>query len=175
MVIRESNALGFVHCRCKIRELAIAEDLDDCIASRVAHTVESVPLQFLALLGFVFAEALIFVPLLFIAPSKVGGGVIESAAAVTILAFGALTAVVFFTKKDLSFLGSFLRWGGILALVLIVSGILFGFQLGTFFSVAMIGLAGGAILYDTSNITSFIIILKTDTSELHWNGLLPSH
>ena len=31
-------------------------------------------------------------------------------------------------------------------------GVLFGFQLGTWFSVAMVGLAGGAILYDTSNI-----------------------
>ncbi len=29
---------------------------------------------------------------------------------------------------------------------------LFGFNLGTWFSVAMVGLAGGAILYDTSNI-----------------------
>ena len=29
---------------------------------------------------------------------------------------------------------------------------IFGFELGTFFSVAMVGLAGAAILYDTSNI-----------------------
>jgi FtsH-binding integral membrane protein len=36
--------------------------------------------------------------------------------------------------------------------VLIVAGALFGFQLGTFFSVAMIALAGGSILYDTSNV-----------------------
>ena len=56
------------------------------------------------------------------------------------------------TRKDFSFLGSMLRWGFVIALVLIVGGVLFGFQLGTFFSVAMIGLAGGAILYDTSNV-----------------------
>jgi FtsH-binding integral membrane protein len=43
-------------------------------------------------------------------------------------------------------------WGGIIALVTIVGGVLFGFQLGTFFSVAMVGLAGAAILYDTSNV-----------------------
>ena len=43
-------------------------------------------------------------------------------------------------------------WGGILALVAIVSAVLFGFQLGTWFSVAMIGFAGAAVLYDTSNI-----------------------
>jgi FtsH-binding integral membrane protein len=33
-----------------------------------------------------------------------------------------------------------------------VGGVLFGFQLGTWFSVAMVGLAGGAILHDTSKI-----------------------
>jgi Inhibitor of apoptosis-promoting Bax1 len=56
------------------------------------------------------------------------------------------------TRKDFSFLGSLLRWGGILALVAIVAGAIFGFQLGTFFSVAMVGLAGASILYDTSNV-----------------------
>jgi hypothetical protein len=45
-----------------------------------------------------------------------------------------------------------LFWGGISALVLIVAGVAFGFQLGTHFSVAMVALAGAAILYDTSNV-----------------------
>ncbi len=39
-----------------------------------------------------------------------------------------------------------------LALVAIVGGIVFGFELGTWFSVAMVGFAGAAILYDTSNV-----------------------
>jgi len=60
--------------------------------------------------------------------------------------------LVFSTRKDFSFLRGILMWGGIIALVLIIGGVLFGFQLGTFFSVAMIALAGGAILYDTSNV-----------------------
>ena len=42
--------------------------------------------------------------------------------------------------------------GGILALVGIVASLLFGFEMGTWFSVAMIGFAGVAVLYDTSNI-----------------------
>lgn len=33
-----------------------------------------------------------------------------------------------------------------------MASVIFGFQLGTFFSVAMVGFAGAAILYDTSNI-----------------------
>jgi FtsH-binding integral membrane protein len=43
-------------------------------------------------------------------------------------------------------------WGGILALIAMVGGLVFGFQLGTWFSVLMIGFAGAAVLYDTSNI-----------------------
>ena len=43
-------------------------------------------------------------------------------------------------------------WGFFLAMAAIVGSLLFGFHLGTWFSVAMIGFAGAAILYDTSNI-----------------------
>jgi FtsH-binding integral membrane protein len=120
-------------------------------ASRIAHRSLSVPAQYAALGGFVLAEAIIFVPLLVIA-EVTAPGVIQSAALVTLLGFSGLTAVAFMTRNDFYFRGGILRWGFIVALVLIVAGVLFGFQLGTFFSVAMIGLAGAAILYDTSNI-----------------------
>jgi FtsH-binding integral membrane protein len=36
--------------------------------------------------------------------------------------------------------------------LLIVAGAIFGFALGTYFSVAMVALAGASILYDTSNV-----------------------
>ena len=45
-----------------------------------------------------------------------------------------------------------LVWGGMLAIVGIFSSMIFGFALGTWFSIAMIGFAGAAVLYDTSNI-----------------------
>jgi FtsH-binding integral membrane protein len=122
------------------------------LASRTAHRAESMPAQYAALIGYVVAEAIIFVPLLFVAATYVGPDVINKAAWVTLLGFAGLTAVVFMTRKDFSFLGGLLRWGGIMALVLIVVGVLFGFELGTWFSVGMIALAGGAILYDTSNV-----------------------
>ena len=121
------------------------------VASRVAHRAESQGAQYLALGFFVVAEALIFVPLLYVAQAYAPGA-IESAALVTALAFTALTGVVFLTKKDFSFLRGLLFWGMIVALVLIVAGGIFGFDLGTFFSIAMVGLAGAAILYDTSNV-----------------------
>jgi FtsH-binding integral membrane protein len=120
-------------------------------ASHVAHRVQSIPAQYAALAFFVVAEALIFAPLLFIAASRVPG-VIEAAAGVTLLGSGGLIAVAMITRKDFSFLRGLLVWGGILALVAIVSAMIFGFQLGTWFMVAMIGFAGAAVLYDTSNI-----------------------
>jgi FtsH-binding integral membrane protein len=121
------------------------------LASHVAHRVASKPLQYLALAGFVVAQAIIFVPLLYIA-MLTQPGIIESAAGVTLMGTAGLTAVAFITRKDFSFLRGMLVWGGMLALVAIAASVLFGFQMGTWFSVAMIGFAGAAVLYDTSNI-----------------------
>ena len=120
-------------------------------ATHVAHTVDSQAFQYAALAAYVSAQAIIFVPMLYIA-SVTAPGVIESAAGVTLIGVAALTAVVFITKKDFSFLRGILMWVGVLALVGIVSSLLFGFALGTWFSVAMIGFAGAAVLYDTSNV-----------------------
>jgi uncharacterized protein len=121
------------------------------LASSAAHRATSKGAQYAALGGFVVAEAIIFVPLLFIA-NHYAPGAIQSAALCTMAGFAGLTAIAFVTRKDFSFLGALLRWGGVCAIVLILAGVLFGFQLGTFFSVAMVALAGGAILYDTSNV-----------------------
>ena len=107
--------------------------------------------QYAALGAFVLAWAIVFVPLLYVA-NAYAPGTIKSAALVTLVGFSGLTAMAFISGKDFSFLGSVLRWGGIVALVMIGAGVLFGFQLGTFFSVAMVGFAGAAILYDTSNV-----------------------
>jgi uncharacterized protein len=120
-------------------------------ARSVVYKTESKASQYAALAVYIIGQALLFVPLLFIA-EKYAPGAIASAAIITFLAFTALTLVVFLTRKDFSFLRGILFWGGIIALVTIVGGVLFGFQLGTFFSVAMVALAGAAILYDTSNV-----------------------
>ena len=121
------------------------------LASRAAFTAKSLPAQYTALGAFVVAEALIFVPMLYLA-NFYAPGAIESAATVTLIGFAGLTAVAFLSRKDFSFLGGLLKWGMVLALVAIVGGVIFGFNLGTWFSVGMVGLAGAAILYDTSNI-----------------------
>jgi FtsH-binding integral membrane protein len=121
------------------------------LATRVAHVAESPGAQYAALAAYVIAESIIFVPLLLLA--QVGApGVIQSAAMVTLFAFTGLTVVVVSTRRDFSFLGALLGWCGVVALTLIVAGVVFGFALGTVFSVAMVALAGGAILHDTSKV-----------------------
>ena len=120
-------------------------------ATHVAHRVESKNAQYAAFAGFVVLEALIFAPLLYMASIR-APGVIDSAAGVTILGSVGLIATAMITRKDFSFLRGMLTWMFFLALAAIVSAMIFGFQLGTWFSVAMIGFAGAAVLYDTSNI-----------------------
>lgn len=111
--------------------------------------------QYVGLGLYVVANAVIFTPLLYVAEYYAQGGVIRSAAILTVLGFTGLTLIVFQTRRDFSFLGGMLRWGGILALVAIVGGVLFGWNLGMWFSLAMIAISGGAILHDTSNIIRY--------------------
>lgn len=120
-------------------------------ATHVAHRLESKQAQYAAFAVYIVVQALVFSPLLFVAEAT-QPGVIDSAAGVTVLGCVGLIAVAMITRKDFSFLRGMLVWIGLLAMVGIVASLLFGFQLGTWFSVAMIGFAGAAILYDTSNI-----------------------
>jgi FtsH-binding integral membrane protein len=120
-------------------------------ASHVAHRVQSIQAQYAAFAAFIVVEALIFAPMLYIA-AAMSPDLIDSAVGVTVLGSVGLIAVAMITRKDFSFLRGLLVWGGILALVGIFASFIFGFEMGTWFSVAMIGFAGAAVLYDTSNI-----------------------
>jgi FtsH-binding integral membrane protein len=124
------------------------------LATRTAQTSQSIGMQYFAYAAYVVAEALIFVPLLYIADAK-APGTIDSATLVTLLGAGGLMFVAHRTRKDFSFLRALLMWGGVLALVVMIGGAVFGFALGTWFSVAMIGFAGAAVLYDTSNVIHY--------------------
>ncbi len=120
-------------------------------ATHVALRVESINLQYMALGAFVVIEALIFAPMLYIA-AMTNPVIIDSAAGVTVIGCAGLIATAMITRKDFSFLRGMLVWMGMLAIVGIVASLLFGFELGTWFSVAMIGFAGASVLYETSNI-----------------------
>jgi FtsH-binding integral membrane protein len=121
------------------------------LANWWAHSNSSPVMQYLGLGLYILAEAVIFTPLLYIADGYFPGA-IENAGIATIALFGALTAIVLYTRRDFSFLGPILMIASFVALGVIVGGIIFGFTLGVFFSAAMILFAAGAILYSTSNI-----------------------
>ncbi|MEN6448853.1 MAG: Bax inhibitor-1 family protein [Thermoguttaceae bacterium] len=121
------------------------------VAENWAQSAVSPGMQYLGLGLYVLAEAVIFVPLIYIA-KVLDPQIISSAALATLLLFGALTAIVFITRKDFSFLRTVLLFGGIAACGLIVVAILFQFTLGPVFTYAVIALACGYILYHTSNV-----------------------
>ena len=119
------------------------------VARGFAASPRSRGMQYAGLGGYVVAESIIFIPLLYVANS-LAPGTITAAATFTIIAFVGLTVIAFTSGQDFTLLGGFLRWGGVLALLAIVGSVLFGFSLGGLFCLAMVGLAGVAILYDTS-------------------------
>jgi FtsH-binding integral membrane protein len=108
--------------------------------------------QYLGLGLYVILEAVIFLPMIVIAATYSGGDMIMQAAVITLFMFTGLTAVVFFTKTDFSFLRTALIVGGFVSLGAIVVGAIFGFNLGLWFSVIMVVLASASILYQTHQI-----------------------
>jgi FtsH-binding integral membrane protein len=122
------------------------------LAERWANSDASPQKQYLGLGLFVVAEAVIFLPLLYVAANFSSPDVIPMAAVITGFLFAGLTAIVFITRKDFSWMRSVLMIGGFVALGVIVASMIFGFSLGIIFSAIMVLFASGAILYDTSQV-----------------------
>jgi FtsH-binding integral membrane protein len=123
------------------------------LANRWATSETSVITQYLGLGIFVIAEAIIFVPLIMISIYYSGDPtVLVKAGIVTLGLFLGITATVFLTRSDFSFLGPILAIGGFVALGFIAASAIFGFSLGTLFAFVMVAFAGSAILYETSNV-----------------------
>jgi uncharacterized protein len=135
------------------------------IANSWAQSATSIGKQYAGLFLYVAAEAIIFLPMIGIAKKMtINAGstdfsIIPAAGLTTLIMVAGLTAYVFISKRDFSFLGGFLSMLGFGALALIAVSILFGFNLGVWFSAAMIIFASGYILYYTSNILQ---VYRTD-------------
>ncbi len=123
------------------------------LANSWALSATSLSKQYLGLGLYVAAQAVVLLPMIYFATTVPAyAGVVSSAAVATLALFAGLTAVVFVTRKDFSFLRSALLFGGFAAMGLIACAILFNFSLGPIFTYAMIALACLYILYDTSNV-----------------------
>jgi FtsH-binding integral membrane protein len=128
------------------------------IAESWAKSNTSVGMQYAGLFSYVFAFSVILCPMLWIAnqfSTDIGGrsfSPIAVAAIATLLVFGVLTATVFLTRKDFSFLGPILGISGLLIFGAILLGAFGLLNLGTGFAMLLVVFASGAILYDTSNV-----------------------
>ncbi len=120
---------------------------------RWANTAVSLEKQYIAWFAGIVIEAVIFLPMIAMATHFSGDvNILQQAATITLALVVGLTAVVFTTGKDFSFLRPALTIGFFVALGLIVASMIFGFSLGLIFSGAMIVFAAAAILYETSQI-----------------------
>src|SRR6185369_3647841 len=113
------------------------------LANSWAQSDASKGLQYLGLGLYIVAEAMIFTPLILVAAVKTGDlTVIAKAGIVSLGLFLGITATVFLTRSDFSFLGPILAIGGFAALGFIVASAIFGFTLGNVFAFVMVAFAG---------------------------------
>ena len=114
-----------------------------------AHAVaEKHPLNIVAYALYVLVFGLLIAPLVYMAKDVH----ITQAAVVTGVTFIGLTAYVFKSGKDFSFLGGALAVGLFGLIAVAIAGWIFGFSVGLGFSVVAAILFAGYILYDTSRI-----------------------
>ena len=124
------------------------------VAQMMAHS-RSMATQYLGLGGYILLETLIFLPILWKADhmsAANGQQIIAQAGMVTLLVFGGLTTFAFVSGKDFGFLGPMLTVLSFAALGLVIASVIIGFSLGLVFSVAMVVLAAGMIVFQTSEI-----------------------
>ena len=123
------------------------------LATRWAESDASVGLQYMGLSLYVVAEAVIFLPLVLIAVTYYPNA-IPTAGIVTLGLFAGLTAAVFLTRGDYSHIRPILSIGTFAAIGFVIAACIFPFSnlLITIFCFAMVALASGAIIYNTSNV-----------------------
>ena len=132
------------------------------VAQSLAFNRASRGSQYAGLGLYVILEALIFVPLIgFVIISTKGdaGSVLIPAGIVTGAIIAALTALVFMTNLDFSFLKVAIVIGSFAALAIVIVAAIAGLSLGAWFSIAMIVLMATVILYQTNEIKN---TLETD-------------
>ncbi len=120
-------------------------------ARNLARSQAGPAIQYAGLGLYVLFEAVLMSPLLCIAAAYNKVALI-SAGVITLTMFVGLTGIVMFLKRDFSFLANVLSMASMGALGLIICSLIFGFDLGMFFAFFMVLVAGGYILYNTSQI-----------------------
>ncbi len=121
------------------------------VADNWAHSEKSREMQYLGLGMYVLVQAIILVPAMHLASLYAPNAIYDAAIATAALVTG-LSYVCFTTRKDFSFLGPILSIGFCVAIGLCIAGVVFGFDMGVGFAAVIVLMAGGSVLYSTSNI-----------------------
>lgn len=132
------------------------------VAQSLAFNRASRTSQYAGLGLYVVLEALIFIPLIgYVILSTKGNAstVLVPAGIVTGGMIAGLTALVFMTNLDFSFLKVAIILGSFAALAIVLVAAIAGLSLGAWFSIAMIVLMATVILYQTNEIKN---TLETD-------------
>lgn len=123
-------------------------------AQRLAYSQTSRGLQYLGLTLGVAMYSLLLQPLLWRLLLQFGGrgagSILTQAIIITLAIFVGLTATVFVTKKDFSFLRGILMIALFGAIAISLTAAIFGFQLGAIYSGFVIMIMAGYVLYETS-------------------------
>lgn len=122
------------------------------IANKWAMSGGSREKQYAGLGIYIIADAIVFLPLIYMAVAFTDGSALSAAGITTAFLVLGISALAFVTKKDFSFLGKYLMIFGFVAMGTIVAGILFKFTLGVWFAGALAVFAGFSLLHSTSNL-----------------------
>jgi FtsH-binding integral membrane protein len=142
------------------------------VAEHLAQSSTSRGIQYVGLAVGVVSWSLLLQPILWVLFWKFGdpdtvrvngdgilagqaGAILMQAVVITLAIFIGLTATVFISKKDFSFMRGALAIGSFAALGVIIASMAFGFSLGALFCGAMILLMAGYILFQTSLVMSY--------------------
>lgn len=108
--------------------------------------------QYLGLGLYIVIEAIVFLPIISIGISVGGVELIGQAAIITLCLVTGISVAAFTSNQDFSFLRTIIVVASFISLGMIIVGLIFGFELGLWFSVGMVLLAGISILYETSQL-----------------------
>ncbi len=123
------------------------------LANKWAYSETSRATQYAGLSIYVVAQAIIFLPILWIVQNAYPNGheILATAALITTVLFGGLTATIMLTKADMNWMGKYLMFGGIALFgIAIVGAFMGGTGMGIWFPILGAVLMCGYILYETS-------------------------
>jgi FtsH-binding integral membrane protein len=152
------------------------------LAQWLAKSEQSRGLQYLGLAIIVGAWTMLLQPMLWILFMKGNfhnpAAMLGQGVTITLAIFVGLTATVFVTKKEFTFLRGVITVGSFAFLGIILGSMMFGFSLGLLFTGALIGFLALKILYDTSLMLNYFppthyvaaaLMLFSTVATLFWN------